>query len=455
MKWRLVSTAINPITRYKNKLHSETFAGGVLLLGAAIALIWANSPWREAYAALSNTVVGPSALHLDLSIATWASDALLAIFFFVVGLELKTEFVTGSLRDMKQALVPMIAAVCGMAGPVLVYVGVIAISQSDVYDGWAIPVATDIAFALAVLGLFGRGLPAAARTFLLTLAVVDDLLGITVIAIFFTDGISFLWLGASLVLIGLFAVLVNKQITHWWLLWPIAILAWTAMHSAGIHATIAGVLMGLSVPALAKAREKKPLTEYFGERFDFWSSGIVLPIFAFFAAGVNIVDSGGFGAMLTNPVAIGIYLALPLGKFLGIWGGTALITKLFGLRLGKGLHLGDIAAVSLVTGVGFTVSLLIASLSFAPDHPYAGYARVAVILGSVISALLGAAALRLRARSRGDEPAIDATDDAIRLDGRPNIEPAGGVEPAGGTETADSGTEIDPAERSLRPDTEK
>lgn len=419
-----LSTATNPVAWYRDKLHSETFAGGILLLGAAIALIWANSPLREGYATLSNTIVGPSSLHLDLSISSWASDGLLAIFFFVVGLELKTEFVTGSLRDMRQALVPMIAAVCGMAGPVLVYVSIIAISGSGVYDGWAIPVATDIAFALAVLGLFGKGLPTAARIFLLTLAVVDDLLGITIIAVFFTDHISLPWLAASFAAIAIFAVLLRRGLTSWWLLWPLAIIAWAAMHSAGIHATIAGVLMGLSVPALARAGEDRPLTEHFGERFEFWSAGIVLPIFAFFAAGVNIVDSGGFVAMLTNPVAIGIFLALPLGKFLGIWGGTALITKIFGLKLGKHLYLADIAAVSLVSGVGFTVSLLIASLSFEPDHPYAGFARIAVILGSVIAAVLGAIALRLRAhsRSRGPAPLHDATEDEIRLDGRPNID---------------------------------
>ena len=416
----------NPAAWYKEKLHSETFAGGMLLLGAAIALFWANSPWRDAYASLSNTVIGPEALHLDLTIGTWAADGLLAIFFFVVGLELKTEFVTGSLRDIKQALVPMLAAVCGMVGPILLYVAVVAASGTGVYDGWAIPVATDIAFALAVLGLFGKGLPLAARTFLLTLAVVDDLLGITVIAIFFTDEISFLWLGASFALIAVFAVLVNKRITHWWILWPIALIAWTAMHEAGVHATIAGVLMGLSVPALTRGVEKKPLTEVLGGRFEFWSAGIVLPIFAFFAAGVNIIDSGGFGAMLTNPVAIAIYLALPFGKFLGIWGGTALLTSVFKLRLGKGLHLADIAAVSLVAGVGFTVSLLIASLSFAPDDPYSGYARVAVILGSVLASVLGAIALRLRARTRHAEAGEgDATADDVRLDGRPNIDEQG------------------------------
>lgn len=417
-----LSTATNPVAWYRQRIKSGTFAGGALLLSAMIALFLANSPWRNFYRDLSNTIIGPESLGLNLTISTWASDGLLAVFFFVVGLELKTEFISGSLRDMRQALVPVIAAVCGMLGPVIVYVSIITISGSGVYDGWAIPVATDIAFALAVLGVFGKGLPAAARTFLLTLAVVDDLLGITIIAIFFSAGISFVWLGISIASITLFAVLVNRRITHWWLLWPIAILAWGTMHTAGVHATIAAVLMGLSVPAIAKATEKKPLTEHLGERFNFWSSGIALPIFAFFAAGVNVVDTGGLGAVLTSPVAIALYLALPLGKLMGIWGGTAIVTKLFGLRLEKGLHLADIAAISLVAGVGFTVSLLIASLSFAPDHPAAGYARIAVILGSFISAILGAIALHLRTRAH--RAAVEGTSAALhgRLDRTHTVE---------------------------------
>lgn len=175
----------NPIARYRRALHNEATAGIVLILGAVLALIWANSPLRESYATLSETVVGPESLHLALPIAHWAADGLLAIFFFVVGMELKHEFVAGSLRDIKQALVPILAAVFGMAGPVLVYVVIQIVTGSTVYDGWAVPVATDIAFALAVLGVFGKGFPPAVRTFLMTLAVVDDLLGIVIIAIFF------------------------------------------------------------------------------------------------------------------------------------------------------------------------------------------------------------------------------------------------------------------------------
>ncbi|MHB1064324.1 MAG: Na+/H+ antiporter NhaA [Georgenia sp.] len=385
---------------YRDKLQNETFAGMVLLAGAVVALIWANSPWRESYQVLAGYVVGPQALRLDLPIASWASDGLLAVFFFVVGLELKTEFVTGALRDFKLALVPILAAVCGMIGPALVYTVTQVIAGSGIYDGWAIPVATDIAFAVAVLGIFGRGMPPAARTFLLTLAVVDDLLGITVIAIFYTEQIDIVFLVLSLAFIALFAVLVNRRVTSWWLLVPIAAVAWGFMHVSGVHATISGVLMGLSVPALAHAGGGEPLTHRFVGRLQPWSAGLVLPIFAFFAAGVSVVDSGGLGGMLADPVAIGVYLGLPLGKFLGIWGGVALMTKLSQLRLGDGLGLADIAPVSIVAGIGFTVSLLIATLSFDAADPHSAHARVAVLLGSLLAAVLGAIALRVRVRYR-------------------------------------------------------
>jgi Na+:H+ antiporter, NhaA family len=392
---------------YRRKLENETFAGMVLLAGAVVALIWANSPWRESYQALSGYLIGPEALHLSLPVSGWAADGLLAIFFFVVGLELKTEFVTGALRDIKLALVPILAAVFGMIGPALVYTAIQIASGSGRYEGWAIPVATDIAFAVAVLGIFGRGLPPAVRTFLLTLAVVDDLLGITVIAIFYTEEIHFLALFGSLALIALFGVLVNRRITSWWLLVPIAVVAWALMHASGVHATISGVLMGLTVPALARGEEREAMTHRFVERIQPWSAGLVLPVFAFFAAGVSVVDSGGLGGMLADPVAVGVYLGLPLGKVLGIWGGVALLTRLTRLRLGSGIDLADIFPTAMVAGIGFTVSLLIASLSFDASDPASAHARVAVLLGSLISAVLGAVLLRVRAavrvRGRGAE----------------------------------------------------
>ncbi|MFT3944666.1 MAG: Na+/H+ antiporter NhaA [Ancrocorticia sp.] len=386
--------------RYAKALHNESFAGMLLVAGALIALAWANSPIRESYFAIANTVVGPHSLHLDLTIAQWAADGILTVFFFVVGLELKQEFTTGSLHDPKKAAVPILAAVCGMAGPILVYVLVQLISGSGSYGGWAVPVATDIAFALAILSIFGKGLPAAARAFLMTLAVADDLGGIIVIAIFFSDGIDILWFAAAIAAIAAFGFLCKKRITYWWLLWPIAIFAWYAMHGSGIHATIAGVALGMVVPARAAAGESESLTARFAHTMEFYSAGFVVPIFAFFAAGVNIIDSGGFLGMLGDPVAIGIYLGLPLGKLIGISGGVWLMIRFFKLKLGDRLSIKDIIPVSLVAGIGFTVSLLIAQLSFAPTDPHEAHARVAVILGSFLAVIAGAIALRMRQSQR-------------------------------------------------------
>lgn len=278
------ATAPTRLQRLRNWAARET-TGGALLIGAAfLALLWANSPWRDAYQTLSQTVVGPSSLgplpiHLDLSLSTWAADGLLAIFFFVVGVELKQEFVAGSLRNPKEAGVPMIAAVGGMAVPALVYVGVLlALGDPSALHGWAIPSATDIAFAVGILAIFGRGLPIAIRTFLLTLAVVDDLLAIVVIAIFYTSEIHWVSLLGTLVAVALFAWHVRSRKPHWFLLLPLALIAWILMHESGVHATIAGVLLGFTVPALAVHGEASSRTHQYEHRIKLLSSGIALPV---------------------------------------------------------------------------------------------------------------------------------------------------------------------------------
>ncbi|WP_324654002.1 Na+/H+ antiporter NhaA [Georgenia sp. H159] len=392
-----------PLAAYREKLGNETFAGMVLLAGALIALVWANSPWRDAYASLSETTVGPAALHLELSLSAWASDGLLAIFFFVVGLELKQEFVTGSLRDMRTAAVPVIAAFFGVAGPVAVYLLVQAVTGAGVWQGWPVPVATDIAFAVALLGIFGRGFPSALRTFLLTLAVVDDLIGIVIIAVVFAGGLNYLLLGGALLAVAVFGVLVQRGQTSWWLLVPIGFVAWACMHASGVHATIAGVLLGMVVPAVSRPGEPEPRTHRFTDRVGWISAGFVLPVFAFFAAGVNVVDAGGILGVVTDPVSVGIAVALPVGKLLGIWGGTALLVTLTPLVLGKGLNLKDMLGMSLLAGVGFTVSLLIAQLAFDAGSTEGSHARVGVLLGSFLAAILGGIALRVRAGNRLEE----------------------------------------------------
>ncbi|UKJ64214.1 Na+/H+ antiporter NhaA [Cellulosimicrobium cellulans] len=390
-------TALDRVRRWASR---ET-TGGALLIGAALlALLWANSPWRDSYLTLSSTVVGPSSpLHLDLSLSTWAADGLLAIFFFVVGVELKQEFVAGSLRNPKQAGVPMLAAVGGMVVPAMIFVVVLlTMGDSSALHGWAIPTATDIAFALGVLAVFGRGLPVAIRTFLLTLAVVDDLLAIVVIAIFYTEELKWGYLGLALLAVGLYAVLVRTRRTHWWLLLPVAVVAWAFMHESGVHATIAGVLLGFTVPALVVHGEDESRTHRFERTLRPVSQGIALPVFAFFAAGVSIV--GGetpVAEVLTQPVVLAIVLGLVLGKIVGVLGVTALVTRFTPLRLAAGIGVRDLLPVGFLAGIGFTVSLLIAELSF-PDAEHTDGAKIAVLAASAIAAVLAAAALRWDAR---------------------------------------------------------
>lgn len=406
-----------PIARWRDAVTRET-TGGVLLLGAAaIALVWANSPFYEIYRDLSDWVIGPSALHLDLSLATWAADGLLAIFFFVVGLELKHEIVAGSLRHPRSAAVPVLAAVGGMAVPAVIYVVLInALGDSGAMHGWATPTATDIAFALAVLAVFGRGLPRAVRTFLLTLAVVDDLLAIIIIAVFYTADLNLPLLGAALVVIAVFGFIARTRGARWWMLLPLALIAWTLMHASGVHATIAGVVMGLTVPALKIHGEEHSRTHSYEHTVRPISAGIALPLFAFFAAGVSLVESEeGPLEILGQPVVAAITVGLVLGKLVGVLGTTALLVKLTPLRLADEVGLRDMIPVGFLCGIGFTVSLLISELSFSDGEHTAG-AKIAILIGSLTAAALAAITLRIESkRLRSDD---------MNEDGRPDIQGA-------------------------------
>ena len=224
-------------------------------MAAAAALIWANSPWADRYFGLRDTVLGGQwlGLHLDLSVGEWAADGLLAVFFLVVGLELKREFVAGDLREPARAAMPIAAAVGGMVVPALIFVAINLNTGDGALRGWAIPTATDIAFAVAVLAVISTHLPSALRTFLLTLAVVDDLLAITVIAVFYTDDINVVALALAVVPLVLFGVCVQRGVQAWWVLVPLAVLTWVLMHESGVHATVAGVLLGFAVPVRRSA----------------------------------------------------------------------------------------------------------------------------------------------------------------------------------------------------------
>ncbi|NKY12397.1 Na+/H+ antiporter NhaA [Cellulomonas hominis] len=381
-------------------LRAERTGGVLLLIGAVIALLWANSPWAASYATVSETVIGPAALHLDLTVAGWATDGLLAVFFFVVGLELKREIVAGELREARTAVVPVVAALGGMAVPALLFVLVNLGATDDALRGWAVPTATDIAFAVAVLSVVGRSLPTSLRAFLLTLAVVDDLLGIVVIAVVYTDGLHLVWLGASLVAVAAFAALVRVRrpgpAGHAALL-LLALAAWGLMHASGVHATIAGVLLGLTAPALPRAGEDQSVAERLEHRWRPVSAGFAVPVFALFAAGVPL-SGGAVADAVRDPVAQGVALGLVVGKPLGILAATWLVARFTRASLAPDLHWRDVGAVGLLAGIGFTVSLLIGELAFGAGSPHDEHLKVAILLASTTAALLGGAALAWRDR---------------------------------------------------------
>jgi NhaA family Na+:H+ antiporter len=384
-------------SRIAHLLRQETVGGALLLAGTVVALVWVNSPWGASYEALRDLEVGPSALNLHLSLGAWAADGLLAIFFFVVGLELKREFVAGDLRDPRRAALPILAAVGGMVAPAVVYVAVNAASTDGELVGWAIPTATDIAFALAVLAVISTHLPTGLRTFLLTLAVVDDLLAVTIIAIFYTRELHLWALAAALVPILLFGVLVQRRVTTPWLLVPLAVVAWVLMHESGVHATVAGVLLGFTVPVLTK-RNGPGMAERFEHRIRPLSAGVAVPLFAFFASGVALGGVAGLGGALGDPVAAGIALGLVVGKFVGVLGTTYLVARFTRADLDGDLAWVDVAGLALLAGIGFTVALLVGELAFGPNSARDEHVKVGVLAGSLTSAVLAAVVLRARNR---------------------------------------------------------
>ena len=400
-------------------LRAETTGGILLLVAAAIALIWANSPIRESYFVLSDKVVGPHVLHLDLSLGAWASDGLLAIFFFVAGLELKREFVAGDLRDPRRAALPVVAAVGGMAVPAVVYV-LWNLGAQGSLSGWAIPTATDIAFAVAILAVISTHLPSGLRTFLLTLAVVDDLLAITIIAIFYTDHLSPALLLLALVPIAAFGFLAQRRIYRAWLLLPLALVAWTLVHASGVHATVAGVLLAFTVPVVRADGAAGPgLAEHLEHLIRPISAGFAVPVFAFFAAGVYVGGFSGLADSLTDPIALGIVCGLVVGKAVGIAGSTWLLARFTRATLDDELSWIDVVGMAILAGVGFTVSLLIGELAFGSGTTADDHAKVGVLVGSLVAAVLASGVLRSRNRVYRRLGELEERDQD--LDGVPDV----------------------------------
>ncbi|CAG7649185.1 Na+/H+ antiporter NhaA [Actinacidiphila bryophytorum] len=374
-------------------LRTETVGGMLLLLAAVASLIWANT-LHHSYEAVADHHFGPSALGLNLSVEHWAADGLLAVFFFVAGVELKRELVAGELRSPSAAVLPVIAAVCGMAVPALVYT-VVSGAGGGSLKGWAVPTATDIAFALAVLAVIGTSLPAALRAFLLTLAVVDDLFAILIIAVFFTSTINFAALAGAAACLVLFWLLLRLGVRGWYVYVPLALVIWALMVNSGVHATIAGVAMGLTLRCTTRPGEAQSPGEHIEHLVRPLSAGLAVPLFALFSAGVSI-SGHALADVFQRPETLGVLVGLVAGKTIGVFGGTWCAARFTRARLNPDLSWPDVFAVSTLAGIGFTVSLLIGELAFEGHQQLTDEVKAAVLVASAISAVLAGCLLKLR-----------------------------------------------------------
>lgn len=429
------------LTPFEDFIHRQTTSGMLLMLTAIVALIWANSGFYESYDHMKHIPIsiGIGSWGLEKSLHHWVNDGLMAIFFFVIGLELKREIIVGELADIRKATLPIVAAIGGMALPALIYFWIN--SEAPAANGWGIPMATDIAFALGVVALLAHRVPKALITFLVALAIVDDLGAVMVIAIFYTETIN---LEALYVAGLLFVVLLSfnfggiRKILPYFI---IAIFLWYALLLSGVHATLAGVIGALSVPAIPKYNPSrfnqhvKSLMKRFeksqnhnndimnndelraivhslesgtqnvqtmSQRLEYiWHVPVayfVIPIFVLFNAGIPL-EFASIGDTLTHPVALGIWLGLIIGKFIGITGISWVFLKLGLARLPKDVRFSQIAGVSLLAGIGFTMSIFIAELAFEGQDYLLLVSKTGIILSSLIAGIIGAIWLFIASKS--------------------------------------------------------
>jgi NhaA family Na+:H+ antiporter len=379
-------------------LKNET-VGGLLLMGAAVtALIWANSNWASTYESLVSYQIGPESLGLNLSLSEWASDFLLAIFFFVIGCELKHEFVFGTLSNPRIAAVPIGAAFGGMLVAAAIF---LAFNYgTPAQEAWGLPISTDVAFALAVLAIAGQRLPIELRSFLLTLAVVNDLGAIVVIAIFYGHGFYLGWFLTAISLLVAFGFLQSRKVTSLWIFLPLALVVWYAMFQSGIHATIAGVAMGLLM------RVKRTDTELISPcdkaeiKLRPFTAGFAVPAFAFLAAGVNILDTS-LAEALSDPLTIGVLFGLVIGQPIGVTLGAFVVSRFTKGTLNPALSWWDVAVVGSLASIGFTVALLIAEVSFSDDSSILVTSKFAIIFTNLVAILVSVLAITLRSMAIG------------------------------------------------------
>lgn len=391
----ITKRAVSSIVAVPNILNSflkdEAIGGKLIVAFAVLALIVVNSPARDLYASFwhLNFSIGLGDFALSQDLRHWVNEGLMAFFFLVVGLEIKRELINGELRDPKKAILPIAAAIGGMVVPAVIYLAFNM--DSDAIQGWGIPIATDIAFAVAVLSLLGTRVPLSLKLFLLTLAIVDDIGAIFVIALFYAEIINYWYLAASV------ALIIGIWLARRWLSNKLAIVIalgsvlWITTHLSGIHASIVGAILGLLAPIPRSARQpsqSRDLEEFFLPISTF----IVLPVFAFANAGV-VLSSNVFTNSQAMPVIGGVVTGLVIGKLIGISGAAWLMVRLGYAKLPSGTGWGHIVGVSLIAGIGFTVSIFITELAFPSDPQLIETAKVSIFIASGIAAALGSAVL--------------------------------------------------------------
>ncbi|WP_418968747.1 Na+/H+ antiporter NhaA [Alloscardovia omnicolens] len=403
------SAFLHAIKVIKRIAASDRISGMIMLGAALIGFMCANLSFTyPAFESLRETVIAIPFLHLHLTVDQWAQDGLLTIFFLVVGLDLKRELTTGSLSNMKAAAVPMISAVGGMIAPALIFVGIVCawglasggvesvangqtFSLAQVSQGWAIPTATDIAFSLTVLSLFARAIPGALRAFLMTLATVDDLLGIIIIAVFFSELHHGWWAFGILAGAALWSWSIRRRHVPWILVVAAGMMMWFSMHELGIHPTLSGVLAGLLTPSRPLYAEHDARAGRYLHKIEPFSALIALPIFAFFATGVHF-DELSLG-LFASPVVLGVLIALVIGKPVGILIFSWISTHVLRFTLPAGLKVRDLIPVSTACGIGFTVAFLMSSLAYSQPE-LSNEARFGVLIGSLVSAAVASALLK-------------------------------------------------------------
>lgn len=381
--------------KLKRFFHSDASSGIFLILAAVLAMVLANlGSTSELYQSFLNTPVEVRIGSLDISknLLLWVNDALMAIFFLMIGLEVKREMVSGSLASMRQASFPVIAALGGMVVPAAIYL-LFNFQDPITREGWAIPAATDIAFALGILALLGNRVPVALKVFLMALAIIDDLGAIVIIALFYTNDLSMLSLAVAAGAIAVLALLNIFNVRRTGLYILVGVVLWTAVLKSGVHATLAGVIIGFLIP-LKDEKGRSPAKEL-EHVLHLWVAFLILPLFAFANAGVSLsgVTFAGLTSLLPMGIMAGLFIGKPLGISLFCW--AALKLKL--ATLPEGTTCKEIMAVGVLCGIGFTMSIFIASLAFdGADPALITWAKLGILLGSLFSAVVGYWMLRSR-----------------------------------------------------------